>query len=107
MVKHLVFFNLKTELSEAAKDLAKKEIVNALSELPKFIPQIKYYEIITNQSERSGGLDIGLISKFDSFEDLNIYRNHEKHIEAVEIIKKHKEFSTFIDYVEPKTIFQK
>ena len=72
MVKHLVFFKLKAELSENAKTQSIKEIVNALSQLPKFIPQIKYYEIITNQSQKSGGLDIGLISKFESFEELNI-----------------------------------
>lgn len=107
MIKHIVILKLKEELSAKQKKEAISEISNSLKILPNFIPEIKYYEIITNQSNKEGGMDLALISKFETFEDLNIYRAHPKHIEALEVIKKHKNYSTFIDNVEPDSVFEK
>ncbi len=107
MLKHIVFFTLKSEYTDAQKQQAIKEIVEILKKLPSEIPQILYYEVIANEAERQGGSDIGLISGFENFDDLNIYRNHPKHIEAVKRIKQHTEKSTYIDYTKNLSIFEK
>jgi ABC-type phosphate/phosphonate transport system ATPase subunit len=106
MITHIVLFTLKSELTQNQKKEAINKITNTLAQLPKQIPLIQKYEIFTNESERKGS-DIGLISTFLNIEDLNSYRNHPKHLEAVEIIKKYTEKSDFIDYSKPISYFKK
>ncbi len=103
MIKHIVFFNIKPEYSPEQKQKAIEEIIDALSLLPQKIKEIKSYEVFTN-IEKDKGSDIGLIGIFENQEDLNKYRQHPAHQEAVEIINKHKSSGTFIDYSEPHFI---
>jgi len=105
MINHYVFFKVKSEYNKAEKEAAIKEITEALKKLPTFIDEIEYYEVITNIKDE--GADIGLISKFRNLTELELYRKHPKHIEVINIITKHKESGTFIDYEKAESIFEK
>ncbi|MEA3452334.1 MAG: Dabb family protein [Bacteroidota bacterium] len=106
MVTHLVFIQLKNEYSLEQKKNAIEEIALALKELPKDINEIKYYEVVVNEIDKKGSSEIGLISKFESYDTLNIYRNHSKHLEAVETILKHKQAITSFDYTTSESIYK-
>jgi hypothetical protein len=107
MLKHIVLFKLKSNYNDQEKQQAKKEIADVLKKLPEYIPEILYYEVIENQANRLGGSEIGIISGFKNFDELNTYRNHHKHIEAVEVIKRHSESSTYLDYTNHISLFKK
>jgi hypothetical protein len=64
MVQHIVFFKIKNSYNAAQKKEAIKEIMTALSELPKKIEEILYFEVAENQAERPNNSDIVLISEF-------------------------------------------
>lgn len=98
MVQHIVFFKIKNSYNAAQKKEAIKEIMTALSELPKKIEEILYFEVAENQAERPNNSDIVLISEFKNFESLNIYQKHKVHLDVIEIIKQHKEYSTYVDF---------
>ncbi len=107
MVKHYVFFKIKSEYTEEQKKEALKEIADALGALPGKIKEILSLEIGINETDRNGASDIGLISEFESFETLDIYRFHPEHVKVVEIIAKHKESGTSLDYATPVSVFKK
>ncbi|MBN2893975.1 MAG: Dabb family protein [Bacteroidales bacterium] len=98
MIKHVVAFKVNSNYKKEEKEVAIKEIVDALEKLPSKIEQIKSYEVSINVTEKSNAMDFLLISEFDNFEDLQIYQNHHEHIAVVAIIAKHKESSWFVDY---------
>lgn len=105
MLNHYVFFKVKSEYNETEKQAAITEIINALKVLPEFIEEILHYEIVTNI--REGGSDVGLISKFENLQTMKTYQVHPKHIDAVNVISKHKESGTFLDFVKSETYFEK
>ena len=75
------------------------EIINSsLSNLPSEIPEISEYEIGINQTESERAFDVVLISEFNSREDFHTYRDHPKHVEAVEIIRELTEQTNVVDY---------
>lgn len=105
MLNHYVFFTINSNYNKTQKQEAINEIIEALKKLPEKIKQIRHYEIATNIKE--GGSDIGLISKFDDLDSLEKYRKHQEHLKAVEIIKKHSQDSTFLDFQTAVSFFKK
>jgi len=106
MVTHLVFIQLKPEYSSEQKKEAIDEIAQALNKLPKYIDEIIYYEVVKNELEKKGSSEIGLISKFESYKSLDVYRNHPKHLDVVDIIQKHKKAITSLDYTNAISIYK-
>jgi len=104
MIKHIVLFNTKSEYSSEEKEKAIKEIIDILSHLPEKIKEIKHYEVFRNIKE--GGADLGLISYFDTREDLEIYRGHKAHQDALKIIEKYKQATTSIDYIDTDFLYK-
>lgn len=96
MLKHIVLLKLKSNYSKEEKEIAIKKIIEKLSELPNKIKEIKHYEIFRNIKE--GSSDLGLIGQFETEKDLEKYRKHPAHIEILDLIEKHKEQITSIDY---------
>ncbi len=95
MVKHIVFFKIKESFD---KIVAAREIIETLSPLKDQIPQIKFYELGINFAERDSAYDVALVSHFDNKTDLDIYRNHPLHKQAVEKIKKFILQTAVVDY---------
>lgn len=75
------------------------QIKAGLEALPSKISEIKGYEIGVNINPNPLAYEIVLISEFENFNDLNIYRGHPEHIKVLEIINKYKENSVFNDYI--------
>lgn len=106
MLTHIVSININSSYSKSEKENAIFEITSALKTLPINIEQIKYYEVGVNTRKVSGSMDIVLISKFNNEKDLEIYRTHKEHLNALNIITKHKESSFFTDYFIPEFIIK-
>jgi hypothetical protein len=70
-----------------------------LDTLPSKIKEIKSYEVGVNINPNPLAYEIVLISEFDNFNDLNIYREHPEHVKVLELIGKYKDNSVFNDYI--------
>jgi len=75
------------------------QIKAGLDALPNKIKEIKSYEVGVNINPNPVAYEIVLISEFDNFNDLNIYREHPEHIKVLELIGKYKDNSVFNDYL--------
>ncbi len=92
MIRHIVMWKLKEEnMQENARRI--KEILEAL---PKHIPQIVELEVGLNEKE--GTFEVGLVTKFNSFDDLKIYDAHPEHQKAREFIRSVVESREVLDY---------
>lgn len=92
MIRHVVMWKLKEEnLKENAKRI--KEMLEAL---PKHIPQI--VELDVGLNEKEGTFEVGLVTKFNSFDDLAIYDAHPEHQKARAFIRSVVESREVLDY---------
>jgi hypothetical protein len=82
----------KTENLNKSKEL--------LEALPKKIKEIKFYEVGIGSAMTPASCDLCLISSFESWDDLNIYREHSEHKKVVEFINsvQSKVFSSDYEY---------
>ncbi len=94
MITHIVMFKAKKDTTK--EDLEK--IKKALEELPNFIKEIKHMEAGINFTQSDRALDLALISRFNSKEDLATYATHPKHLEVIEMIKELCEYTRVVDY---------
>jgi hypothetical protein len=76
----------------------RQEIKQSLDSLPPKIKQIKYFEVGINIIKSARAYDIVLISKFDSLEELNQYIEHPEHKKVLEIVNRHSENISSVDY---------
>jgi len=88
MIKHIVMFRFLEEAEGATKkeNLLKAKAI--LEALPEKISEIKYYEVGINELDSPNACDFSVVSAFDTWEDLDAYRVHPAHKEAVEFIGK-------------------
>jgi len=97
MLKHIVmwrFLDFAEGHSKAENILIIKE---RLEGLKNKIPQIIKLEV--GVSATSGDFDALLYSEFNSFEDLNVYKNHPLHIEISEFCSKVRSKRVSFDYI--------
>lgn len=78
MVKHMIIWELKNEVSD--KELCKAEIKNALEGLVGKIDGLTEMHILTEKLPSSSG-DIMMDSTFESVEALGNYQKHPLHVE--------------------------
>ena len=98
MFKHIVMWKLKDDGDVNLIERNAEIIKSSLSSLPSVIPEISKYEIGVNQTESERAFNVVLISEFNSREDFHTYRDHPKHVEAVEIIRELAELTNVVDY---------
>ena len=79
MVKHIVLWKLKEELSKEEKDKVKKEIKEGLLELKGKIKEIVEIKVNTEGMEGST-VDVLLDTVFESEEALRTYAAHPDHV---------------------------
>jgi hypothetical protein len=79
MVKHVILWQLKDELTAAEKQSAKLEAKKNLEALYGKIDGLKYIKVNINGLETSNA-DMMLDSGFDSFEALKAYAVHPDHV---------------------------
>ena len=97
MIKHIVMWTVK----ETA-DRSRKENIQILKDklmvLPAVIKEIKDFEVGINSVKSAAAYDVVLISGFDSWDDLDIYRNHPEHIKVAEFIGSVRDSRAVVDY---------
>ena len=99
MVRHIVMIKLKEIPAAFERQNAINQIKAGLDALPSKIKEIKSYEVGVNINPNPLAYEIVLISEFENFNDLNIYREHPEHVKVLELIGKYKDNSVFNDYI--------
>lgn len=94
MIKHIVFFKFKPELSQADRDKA----VAALKELPDKIDFIRSFEVGLDLLHASRSWDGALIETFDDLDALNRYAGHDDHLPVIEIMRNSCDAIGSVDY---------
>lgn len=97
MVKHIVLFKLKDEISENDKQKIANDFKQAIEALPAVINVIRKIEVGINMNPAETW-HIALYSEFDSLEDVRIYATHPAHVEAGKIIANAKDNRACVDY---------
>lgn len=86
MVHHIVFWNLREELSEAERKEAAATIKEKLEAVKNEVSGVLSLEVVINGLSSSNA-DIGLISAFESEESLNGYQEHPAHKQAAAYVR--------------------
>ena len=94
MIKHVVMWKFKDEVSEADK----QEMKRLLESLKGVVPSLIDIEIGVNVVESDAAKDMVLYSEFESVEDLIAYSGHPEHLKVVEFVKPLVCERTVVDY---------
>lgn len=97
MVKHIVMFKLKEDLSLSDKTIVMERFKEAIEALPQTISCIRRIEVGLNFNPAETW-DIALYSEFDSLDDVRIYATHPDHVAAGKIIAEAKQDRACVDY---------
>ena len=97
MVKHIVLFKLKSELTASEKQTVGLQFKQAIEALPATISVIRKVEVGLNINPNETW-DIALYSEFDSLDDVKTYATHPAHVAAAGIIANAKESRSCVDY---------
>lgn len=97
MVKHIVLFKLKDELTNSEKMAIGEQFKTAIEALPASISVIRKVEVGLNINSAETW-DIALYSEFDSLDDVKLYAAHPDHVAAASIIASAKESRSCVDY---------
>jgi len=98
MVKHIILWQLKDELSNQERENAKKEIKNGLENLLGKVPGLKEIKVNINPLNTSNA-DIMLDSLMESFDALKGYAVHPEHVAvAVGKVKPNVKLRVCMDY---------
>ncbi len=97
MVKHIVLFKLKDNVSEAEKLVVMNKFKAAIEALPAKISVIRKIEVGLNINPDETW-NIALNSEFDTLEDVKFYATHPDHVSAGKILAETKESRACVDY---------
>lgn len=98
MVKHIILWQLKDELSLEERTKAKNEIKNGLEALKGVVPGLKEIKVNINPLETSNA-DVMLDSTMESFEALKGYAVHPEHVKVAQnIVKPNVKLRVCMDY---------
>lgn len=97
MVKHIVLFKLKDEVSVEKKLEVMNAFKEAIEALPAKISVIRKIEVGLNINPGETW-NIALYSEFDSLEDVKFYAAHPDHVAAGKLLAETKEGRACVDY---------
>ena len=83
MIKHIVMWKFKDEVSEVDKVEMKRQ----LEALKGLVPTLLDIEMGLNVSVGDATKDMVLYSEFESMEGLTAYAGHPEHLKVVEFVK--------------------
>lgn len=86
MVKHIILWNLKDELSQSEKEESALRIKRKLEDLKGKIPGLVEIEVIIKPLSGSNA-EVMLDSTFESEEALNGYQVHPEHVKAATFVR--------------------
>ena len=94
MITHIVMWKFK-----AGEQENMRKFLDGLQALDGVIPQIRSMQVSISCNE-ANAYDAVLISKFDSLEDLDIYKNDPRHVAVSQLCKSIRETRPAIDFEE-------
>ncbi len=97
MINHVVLFKLN-EYAEEEKVKIISELKSLLEGLKDKIAEVRYIEVGVNYELNAKSYDLGLISHFESVEDLNKYRVHPEHKKVVARIAETTSARAAVDF---------
>ena len=98
MVKHIILWTLKEELSGAEKAEVKKNIKTGLENLKGKIPGLTEIQVETEGLETSTA-DLMLNSTFDSADALKAYASHPDHVYVADTyVRPYTALRSCLDY---------
>ncbi len=97
MVKHIVLFKLKDEVTATDKLVVMNKFKEAIEALPAKISVIRKIEVGLNMNPGESW-HIALYSEFDNLDDVKFYATHPDHVAAGKIIAEAKESRSCVDY---------
>lgn len=97
MVKHIVLFKLKDEVSADEKLAVMNDFKAAIEALPAKIPVIRKIEVGLNMNPGETW-NIALYSEFDTLDDVRVYAVHPDHVAAGKLLATVKESRACVDY---------
>ncbi len=99
MVKHIILWKLRSELSIAEKQAAAKAIKQGLEGLKGQVPGLIDIHVQIDGRLDSSNVDIMLDSTLDSAESLKGYAVHPAHVAVANgIVRPNTELRTCLDY---------
>ncbi len=98
MVKHVILWTLKEDLSAAEKEQVKKGIKEGLEGLAGKIPGMTEIKVYTNGLPSSNA-DLMLDSTFESEDALKVYATHPEHVAVADTkVRPYTQIRTCLDF---------
>ena len=97
MLKHIVFWNLRRDLTEAQRQEAKNTIKQGLEALVGVIDGLLKLEVLININPK--GYDLGLYSEFRDEAAQEYYQQHPAHLKMRAYIHQHIEDRADLDAI--------
>lgn len=99
MVKHIILWRLRSELSAAEKQSAARAIKQGLESLQGQVPGLVDIHVQIDGRLETSNADIMLDSTLDSFESLKGYAVHPAHVAVADgVVRPNTELRTCLDY---------
>lgn len=100
MFNHIVLFKLKNFQSDQKKSEIRNQIKDALLGLEEKISVLKYIEVGTHFELNGGSFDISLVTRFDSKDAFEFYRDHPEHLKVADLVRANTVDRAAVDYTE-------
>lgn len=97
MIKHIVLWNFKDNLTTEERKTAADRMKNELEAIKHLVPGAVEIQVVKNEMD-SSNCDIALVSTFESEEDLEQYQKHPDHLKAEDFIAGVVERRVCLDY---------
>jgi hypothetical protein len=97
MVAHIVMWRIASTNANSKEENIRL-VREQLAALPAAIPEIYEYEIGVNKVHSDRAYDIVLVSRFKSWDDLKIYREHPEHVSVAGFIGSVVQEAAVVDY---------
>jgi len=99
MVKHIVMWTIREGETPRAKYERMAEVKARILELKGRIDEIVSLEVFFNSpSAPESNYDVVLVSEFNSWADLETYRQHPDHMQVADYINKVRQNKAAVDY---------
>lgn len=97
MVKHIVLFQLASEMEAGRKKNVMEAFKEGIEALPAKIPFIRKIEVGLNANPGEQ-FDIALCGEFDTMDDVMAYASHPAHLAVAALLKDCKQSRSCVDY---------
>lgn len=98
MVKHIVLWNLKENMTAEEKKAAGEKMKSLLEPIKEKVPGALELQVVTEYLD-SSNREVALISTFETVEALQAYQNHPDHVAAGVYVRSVTCNRSCMDYV--------